>query len=45
MLLEQKTVLFPAREKAELVTDKLEVDLSGSQVLVHLIYDVISTGT
>lgn len=45
MLLEQKTVIFPAREKAELVTDKLEVDLTGSQVLVQLIYDVISTGT
>lgn len=45
MLLTQQTVVFTAKEKAELVASELKVDLAGTQVLVKLIYDVISTGT
>lgn len=45
MLLTQQTVTFTAKEKAELITSELEVELTGSQVLLKLIYDVISTGT
>lgn len=41
----RKCIVFTAKEKAELIEEKINADLTGEQVLLKLIYDVISTGT
>lgn len=38
-------VIFPKKETAELVEETLDLNLTGDEVLVKNIYDVISTGT
>ena len=45
MKVTRHSVIFTAKEKAELVTQDIDVELSGDSVLLKLIYDVISTGT
>ena len=45
MKVTRHSVIFTAKEKAELVTQDIDVELTGDSVLLKLIYDVISTGT
>ena len=45
MKVTRHSVIFTAKEKAELVTEDIDVELTGDSVLLKLIYDVISTGT
>lgn len=41
----RKNIVFTAKEKAELLEEKMDIELTGDQVLLKLIYDIISTGT
>lgn len=45
MKIARYNVIFPKKETAELVEETLDLNLTGDEVLVKTIYDVISTGT
>ena len=45
MKVTRHSVIFTDKEKAELVTQDIDVELTGDSVLLKLIYDIISTGT
>ena len=45
MKITRYNVVFPKKETAELVEETLDLNLTGDEVLVKTIYDVISTGT
>ena len=45
MKITRYNVIFPKKETAELVEETLDVNLTGDEVLLKTIYDVISTDT